>query len=322
MQMRHVLAGSILATAVCAVPLYGADDAEKAADRAGDKTERTMDKAGDKMDRAGKDMKQDMDKAMADKSGLSTLALPAGFKLDEGGTDRSGDIRGTLTSLVEAAHTTDGFDDMVERLVDQDRNRIGKDDLKYDQFNSAVKAFRDNWKAKYGHDFDLNEDQSFTAINVVSGEVTEPQVAMMHWPLKAHGGMSSDAQQAGADMVDKSKDTEDRLDNANLDKGRDVAIARVSGDDGKDLTLSFIDEAGGWKLDLPNNIGGQQLLSSVIQCLDKANGMKDQWPSDEKQAQQHISQQLLMSIYGHGDKASANAGADAQKANVTIQGGQ
>jgi hypothetical protein len=313
MQMRYVLASSILGAAVCAVPLYAADDADRAADKTGDKMERTADKAGDKMQKAH-------DRMAAGSS--EALALPAGFKMDTAAGDRSEDIRGTLTSLVEAAHTTDGFDDLVERLVDQDRNRIGKADLKYDQFNNSARTFRDNWKAKYGHDFDLQADQSFASLNVVSGEVTEPQVAMMHWPVPATGdarGAMGMPQPAGADMNDKDRDTEDRLDNANLDKGRDVALARLSGDQGKQLTLSFIDEAGGWKLDLPNNISGDQLLASVTQCIDKANGMKDQWPADENQAKQKISQQLLMSIYGHGGD---QAGADAQKANVTIKGDQ
>jgi hypothetical protein len=339
MQMRHVLASTILSAAVCSVPLYAADDAEKAADRAADKTERTMDKAGDKTERTADKAADRMDhtaEKASDKmnqagdrtaGAAGSLQLPQGITMAEGGDDRSSDLRGTLSNLVEAAHTEDGFDDMVERLVDQDRNRIGKDDLKYEQFNTTVNAFRANWKAKYGKEFDLDEDQSFTGINVVSGEVTDPQVAMMHWPVKATGdatGAMGVAQPAGAGMGDKDEDAEDRIENANLDKGRDVALARIDGDQGKHLTLSFIDEAGGWKLDLPNNISGDQLLSSVIQCVEKANSMKDQWPADENQAKQKVSQQLLMSIYGHGDDKSsgANAGADAQKANVTIQGDQ
>src|SRR5688500_2428137 len=50
-------------------------------------------------------------------------ALPAGVKARE--AEDSNDIHKAFEGFAEAAHTKNHFDNVVERLVDQDHNRIG-----------------------------------------------------------------------------------------------------------------------------------------------------------------------------------------------------
>ncbi len=287
-----------------------ADTTERKMDHAADKADRKMDHAADKTAHEAHDAKQavkhDMNHAQVNADGHANagmLALPAGFKIDGDSMDRAEDLRGTLTSSISAVLTKGGFDDLVERFVDQDRNRIGADNIDDDTLNTAVDMFRANWKTKYGHDFELDRENMFTQMNVVSGEVTDGQVAMTHWPLKVQspmGGAMDTVAPAKVTTGDKAEDAEERREDANLENGRDVAVARVTADASKNqqLTLSFIDELGGWKLDLPNNITGTSLRASLSKCLDGINGMAAQWPADEAQAKNVVAGKILMAIYG------------------------
>ncbi len=340
MQMRNLFTTSVLAAAVCAVPTFAADTSEEVkeagqavtndvkdgADKAADKTKKEWKETKGDMKDAKHDMKHDMKDGKHDMkdakhdmskdgSAASALKLPAGITPDDNaGLERSQDLREILTEISSAAVTEDGFNDLVERLVDQDRNRIGKADLNYDGYNAAVNRFRANWKNKFGHDFELDEKNVFTAMNVISGEVSNGQVAMVGWPVKptdATAGPTDAVAAANVITGDKAEDAEDRREDANLQEGRDVALARIASANNTHLTLSFIDEAGGWKLDLPNNITGNLLLSRVTNCIDQANGMKDQWPGDENQAKQVVTGKLINAIYGidgNADKAQ-KAGA-------------
>src|SRR5690606_31549736 len=83
----------------------------------------------------------------------------------------------------------------------------------------------------------------------------------------------------------------------NLEEGRTVAIAAVPGKDGKMLHLSLIKEAGGWKIDLPNNITRQQLHSRVSTMIRTLNANPDQWPETEAEAYNLVGRKLLMAIH-------------------------
>jgi hypothetical protein len=64
----------------------------------------------------------------------------------------------TLGDTAEAALTKGSFDDMVERFVEADRKRIGDfKDMKFDDLDGRIEAFRQAWKAKYNADFDIDD---------------------------------------------------------------------------------------------------------------------------------------------------------------------
>lgn len=226
--------------------------------------------------------------------GMATVQFPQGIRPAED-ADVSGardDIREVLTEMTEAAFTKGGFSDMVERFVDQDRNRIGRlEDVESEQLDSVVEIFLQNWENKYGNEFDIEDDKFLGAgLAVAIGEVEDSRQAMANWPLSLTGEEGPRAA-AGA-MIN-----EDEQSDANLEEGRTVAIAAVPGKDGKMLHLSLIKEAGGWKIDLPNNITRQQLHSRVSTMIRTLNANPDQWSETEAEAYNLVGRKLLMAIH-------------------------
>ena len=69
-----------------------------------------------------------------------------------------------LGQVTNAALTKGGFDDVVERFNDADRNRIGCFVQGQEQQGEArrprrpIAQFQKDWKAKYGHDFKIHKD--------------------------------------------------------------------------------------------------------------------------------------------------------------------
>jgi hypothetical protein len=59
------------------------------------------------------------------------------------------------------------------------------------------------------------------------------------------------------------------------------------------VTLSFVSEAGSWKLEVPKTIDRQQLKANLIKHLDMVDRQKDTWPEDPKQAYQSVAQHVL-----------------------------
>jgi hypothetical protein len=59
------------------------------------------------------------------------------------------------------------------------------------------------------------------------------------------------------------------------------------------VTLSFVSEAGTWKLEVPKTIDRQQLKANLIKHLDMVDRQKDTWPEDPKQAYQSVAQHVL-----------------------------
>src|SRR5688500_12195690 len=114
-----------------------AQDDKNSAERAADKTGQAVDRAADNTSDAAKN-------------------AAASWNV--------GRIHTTLSGLTESALSKGGFDDLVERLVDADRNRIGtwmKDDANkgaLDKLDGRIAQFQKDWKAKYGGDFDIKND--------------------------------------------------------------------------------------------------------------------------------------------------------------------
>src|SRR5262249_8999583 len=70
------------------------------------------------------------------------------------------DIRNTLATVTEASLTKGGFDDVCERFVDADRNRLGKSGItEKDQpvLDGRIAQFQKDWYAKYNQDFKIKD---------------------------------------------------------------------------------------------------------------------------------------------------------------------
>ena len=254
------------------------------------------DQAGSPSAEAGSDAA-----ATGDSQAPPAAQFPAGIKLDDDPAEDRKGVVATLASITEAAFEKDGFDDYVERLVDQDRNRIGKDgfaERKFDDLNAKVDALRAAWKDKYGDDFELDGAQALAELPTIVGEIDDPKAVARAWPVPAVPEASPD----GGAVPAAAKETEGNDDpdlDSNVEKGRDVAIATVPASHGLPaLNVSLMQELQGWRIDVPNTLTGKQLHDGLLKHLTHVADMQARWPADKNEAAAMVAHHVLLAAYG------------------------
>ena len=182
-----------------------------------------QDRQADPQKDADRSQQTDRPQADSSKMGQARAGLPEGIKW----SDKQADIdpvRGLIDGIAGAAVADNGFDDVVERLVDQDRNRIGEwidegENKKFTELNESAKRFREAYKVKYNKDFDFDE-QALVGLVAIEGEVQDPKLVAQTWPVAPTAGMARAAEDGrvagGQDVTDTQ---------GNIEKGRQVAIA-------------------------------------------------------------------------------------------------
>ena len=245
-----------------------AGEAARAADR---ETREAARELGDAADRTAD--------RMTDDTRTAVNPLRTGGEATDAAPDAES-IRDTVASATEAAITDDGFDDMVERFVDADRNRIGEyldDNDDFTALNEKAKAFRDQFQAKYDAEFDIADE----------GAVYSDQFATIRQS-------ELQARQAAA--------TDDP--DANREEGRNVATVMIAKSHGlPQLTVNMIHEMpDSWRIDLPDTVTGKQLHDNLSKALDDLTANQDKWPGDKVEAQRYVTHRLLLAI--HGQSAS------------------
>jgi len=225
-----------------------------------------------------------------------------------------------LGQITNAALTKGGFNDMIERFNDADRNRLGSwakdknNKEKLDVLDGRIAQFQKDWKAKYGHDFKIHKD------DVVFGN---PMFTV------AQGEIGKDAQLAGEKLPGSENVTKDNLNkpkdatgntaaDRNLEHGRNVAYVTVAQSHGMpELKVPLIHELpDAWRVDVPDNIDGAKLYDGILKHLTMANEMKDKWPADENEAYRAVAHHVLMGVMGvdeNSSGASAKFGGDSAK---------
>ena len=247
---------------------------------------------------------KDAQAASAAAASPTAASLPAGVKPKDLGEEATA-VRKTFTTITEAAVKKGGFDDAVERLVDADRNRIGKfAEQEFTTLDGRIDQIRKAWKDKYNDDFEAEEDEAFKQVAVIRGEIEDPQQVAGKWPVRAAttpAGQDDSAVTAGAG--EPAADGEAAKSkpglNTNLEKGRDVAIATVPASHGlPQLNVSLIHEAGGYRVDVPDTVTGQQLHDKLLAHLTHLGDNANQWPADKNDAAMMFAHHVLMAAYG------------------------
>lgn len=252
-------------------------------------------------------------------------AFPPGVKLDDDPEEEREGLFDTLADATEAALTKDGFDDFVERLVDQDRNRIGADEFterKFADLNAKAEVIRTAWEAKYGDDVDV-EEEAFAKLQAIVGEIDEPRALANAWPVPAVTDPSGapGGEEAVPAAAQQTAGNEDPDLDSNIEKGREVAIAIIPASHGLPaLNVSMIREVPGWRVDVPNRLSGQQLHDSLLKHLTHVAELPArQWPADENEAALLIAHHVLLGAYGVDlqpageEPAGENPDADARE---------
>ena len=229
-------------------------------------------------------------------------AQPAGARGTSAAPDAEG-IRDVLAQVAEASLTKGGLDDLVERLVDADRNRIGqtlqKDNADLD---GRIDQFRKDWQAKYGQEFDIkNEEQAFpnSAFMITQGELGRSAAGAevnVDVDRNAAGGQTATVdvdRKSGVDSPDSVAADANRN-----DPGRNIASVRIQASHGLPaLTVPLIHEAPDlWKIDTPDSLTAEKLKANVLAHLTAAGENKDQWPADVNQAYAMVTHHVLMAL--------------------------
>jgi len=248
------------------------------------------------------------------------------------------DIRKTIATASEASLTKGGFDDLVERFSDADRNRLGKE-MKSDTFKNdttldgRIAQFQKDWKAKYNQDFNIKDrnaifDPSFAMIRQgelpgysnsarMAGEhqsgatVTTPGGAGdMNTPAAGttatpDGTARANPNAANAPVGDASVNTgNDSMNKQARHANENMATVAVQASHGlPEVVVPMIHEfPDSWKIDVPDNFTAQQLRDNLLKHLTMADEQKDQWPSDPNEAYRLVSHHVLMAIMNVDDQ--------------------
>src|SRR5215212_9175790 len=281
----------------------------------GQRVENAADKTGDALKNA------------ADKTGeaLGVKKEPSAYQ-----SKHAEQIHDVLAQVAEAALTKDGLDDMVERFVDADRNRLGQsqDSLKADDtINGRIAQIQKDWKAKYNDDFDIKDEDkvyslSFatiaegeqggarTASGSISGDVNRTSGGTSAsgnvGGVSGNVNVNTDANKASGDVNNKTgvdapkanTDGQTAADTNRNDPGRNVATVHIAASHGMPaLDVPMIHEAGGWKLDIPDSVDGNKFRSNVQAALTEIGDKKDKWSADADDAYRAVTHRVLMAIY-------------------------
>ena len=217
----------IVATAALTVGGFAfAQDAQpNAAQRTGNAVERGAEKTGEAIKSGAETVKDAV-----------TPNRDADSAASRNQSKHAEEIHDVMAQLAEAALTKDGLDDMAERFVDADRNRLGqnKDALKSDDtLNGRIEQFCKDWKAKYNQDFDIKDedkvyDTSFAQIT--EGEESRARTASerIGADVNTPGG-SADVKaenKTGIDAPKANTDGQTAADKNLNDPGRNIATSR------------------------------------------------------------------------------------------------
>ena len=309
---RHL---SIVAAAALAVAgmsyTVGAQDAPPADNR--NAAERAVDKTGDALNRA------------ADKT-KDALGVGEGRTATAGPAANSEEIHDVLAQVAEAAFTKGGLDDMAERFVDADRNRLGQNKAALENntdLDGRIAQLQQDWKAKYNQDFDINdEDKVYGGFAMIAeGEIGESaRQAADKVNVDANTNRTADGGTAsvrvdnntGVDAPKAKTDGQTAADKNLNDPGRNIASVTFPASHGMpEIKVPLIHEAGGWKLDIPDSVDSAKLRDNIQNALTKCSEHKDKWPADANEAYRGVTHKVLLAIF---DKPLTD---EAQKASDT-----
>jgi len=236
------------------------------------------------------------------------VALPAGIEAKNLNSDKA--IERAFKDATNDAMSKTGMDNLLNRLVDEDRVRINKslpsgrslnniEGDKNKRLTDLIADIEGSWKSKYNQGFDLDINKVYTTnmFSIQTGEVVDANLLVGKWPVNANP-MADKGGKLTPGSADEAKNHSFGGD-VNLEKGRDVGIVhftRTSSLPG--VNASMIREAGGWKFDIPNDVNAQALYDNVVKGLTYFDHQKDKWPSDVNESYRQMTHIVVASLYG------------------------
>lgn len=270
-----------------------------AGETVGDKINRGIDKAGNAVGNATDKTVDAAQKAGQKIQGTVDRHTDGNARNGEVGPSRE-EAFDVVGQVAEAAFSTNPVENIRERLVDADRNRIGAAEQDANgALSNLLTQFRSDWKAKYNQEFDVTDEKTaFKAFTYTQGETPRGAAGVdvdVDVDRKVGGGATAEVDVDEKSGVD-SPDTNAADTNRN-DPGREMASLRIPASHGAaDLTVPMIHEAGGWKIDAPDTLTAEKLRSNLAAHLQAVHAMKDKWPADVNEAQAAVAHHVLMAV--------------------------
>ena len=216
---------------------------------AGEKVATAGEKAGDALDKAAEKTGEVVGKVTDDTVALAKDAKAKGEKAADAAGAIPSDakaIHNVIAQLAENAMSPGKFREVVERLAEPDRKRIGdyaKKDLP--DLNDIVSKASATWNKTYGHGFDItDETKTFGAGS----------------PITLGGDGKTATMPLGA------------------------------------LSVPFVREASGWRVDAPDVLNGEGLKNALIKRLDALANGTTALPKDEAEGHRLVAQNVLEAI--------------------------
>jgi hypothetical protein len=223
------------------------------------------------------------------------------------------DIRKTIATATEAAVTKEGFDDLVERFVDHDRDRIKSyASGKFPDLDGRIDQFLKDWKSKYNQDFSMSRDRNnilgdaFARIS--QGEIGEARTAagkeVPSDQPKVVAGSAEDLKKSGVAATDANSNKTFGGE-TKKEPGRNIATVTIPASHGMpEMAVPLIHELPDtWKIDLPDNIDGPRLHDNVLKHLTMVDESRQNWPADVNDAYRIVTQHMMAALFDTGEKA-------------------
>ena len=248
--MLKLLLASILC--IASLTLVACDDsADTTVDNrtAGEKVAEAGEKAGDALETAAEKTGEVVGEITDDTVRLARDARKEGQEMaDDAGLIPSDAeaIHEVIAELAEAAMQPGEFDEIVERLAEPDRARIGDYAAKdHPDLNDITGKAAAAWNKAYGHGFDIDDE---TATFGAGSPITL-------------GG-----------------------------EGKTATVPMG------ELTVPFVREPGGWRVNAPEALTGEGLKNALIDRLDAIGNGTTALPKNEAEAHRLVAQQVLEAI--------------------------
>jgi hypothetical protein len=232
--------------------------------------------------------------------------LPDGITAKDLNSDKA--VERAFKAVTEDAMSKTGFDNLVSRLVVQDKDRITKsltsgslnniNGSKNQKLTDVIASLDGAWQAKYNQKFSIDIAKVYTPdyIHIQTGEVADADLLVGKWPV-APTIMSGNAGNLTQSDADKAKAHMFGSD-VKLEKGRNVAVAQFQTTQSfSGLNASMIHEAGGWKFDIPNTIDAHKLYDNVVNNLTALDNSRTSWPDDVNEGYRRFTQAVVAALY-------------------------
>jgi len=300
---RHLI---LVAAAALAAGGIGFNGSTWAQETAGQKAEKAAEKTGQAIGNAAEKTGDVLEKG-AQKVGDALKPGDAQAAANKDTAKSAEEIHDVLAQVAEASLTKKGLDDMVERFVDADRNRLGQGDvLKQDHpdLDGRIAQFQQDWKGKYNQDFDIKDEDA--VYNLSFARISESEEGARTAGARVGAEVNTKAgdvgvtaeNKTGIDAPKANTDGNTPADRNLNDPGRNIATVHIAASHGMPaLDVPMIHEAGGWKLDIPDTVDAKKFKDNVQTALTELDEKKDQWSADANDAYRHVTHRLLLAIF-------------------------